>query len=305
MGFLADKKILVTGLLSNRSIAFGIAQACHREGATLAFTYVNDELKERVVKLATHFGSVPVLQCDVTRDEQIDALFTSLQAEWGGLDGLVHSIAFAPREALSGDFLNGLSRDGFALAHDVSSYSFSALARGARPLMQGRKAALLTLTYLGAERTVANYNLMGLAKASLEASVRYLAAAGMKVVVFERRAIVGGAAVTEEFHPGFRNSTASYTVSLLQPKIIADLKLAQHGLLIVERPLSNFLPLPDDEYIRIGGDPPGSCSRTQAVVARFSARDAAALPRYYAMLDRGADVLRSLILETPPHAGGG
>lgn len=176
MGFLSGKKILVTGLLSNRSIAFGIAQACQREGATLAFTYVNDDLKERVVKLATQFGSVPVLQCDVTRDEQIDGLFTSLQAEWGGLDGLVHSIAFAPREALSGDFLNGLSREGFALAHDVSSYSFSALARGARPLMQGRNGALLTLTYLGALRTVANYNLMGLAKASLEASVRYLAA---------------------------------------------------------------------------------------------------------------------------------
>jgi len=176
VGFLSGKKILVTGLLSNRSIAFGIAQACQREGATLAFTYVNDDLKERVVKLATQFGSVPVLQCDVTRDEQIDGLFTSLQAEWGGLDGLVHSIAFAPREALSGDFLNGLSREGFALAHDVSSYSFSALARGARPLMQGRNGALLTLTYLGALRTVANYNLMGLAKASLEASVRYLAA---------------------------------------------------------------------------------------------------------------------------------
>ena len=133
----------------------------------------------------------------------------------------------------------------------------------------------------------------------------YLAAAGMKVGIFERRAIVGGAAVTEEFHPGFRNSTASYTVSLLQPKIIADLRLAQHGLRIVERPLSNFLPLPDDEYIRIGGDPPGSCSRTQAEVARFSARDAAALPAYYAMLERVADVLRALVLETPPNVGGG
>jgi len=176
MGFLAGKKILVTGVLSSRSIAFGIAQACHREGATLAFTYVNDDLKDRVVKLAAGFGSVPVLQCDVTRDEQIDALFASLQSEWGGLDGLVHSIAFAPRESLSGDFLSGLSREGFALAHDVSSYSFSALARGARPLMQGRNAALLTLTYLGALRTVPNYNLMGLAKASLEANVRYLAA---------------------------------------------------------------------------------------------------------------------------------
>src|SRR4051794_34232537 len=166
MGFLAGKKILVTGVLSSRSIAFGIAQACHREGATLAFTYVNDDLKERVVKLSAEFGSVPVLQCDVTRDDQIDALFGDLKSEWGGLDGMLHSIAFAPREALAGDFLNGLTRDGFALAHDVSSYSLAALARGARPLMQGRKAALLTLTYLGAERTVPNYNLMGLAKAS-------------------------------------------------------------------------------------------------------------------------------------------
>jgi enoyl-[acyl-carrier protein] reductase I len=177
MGFLADKKILITGLLSNRSIAYGIAQACRREGAALAFTYVNDELRERVVKLAADFGSVPVLPCDVTRDEQIATLFDALKHEWGALDGLLHSIAFAPREALSGDFLDALTRAGFATAHDVSSYSFTALAKGARPLMSGRRGALLTLTYLGAVRALPNYNVMGLAKASLEASVRYLAQA--------------------------------------------------------------------------------------------------------------------------------
>ena len=175
MGFLADKKILITGLLSNRSIAFGIAQACRREGATLAFTYVNDDLKDRVVKLASEFGSAPVLPCDVASDEQIAALFDALKSEWGALDGLVHSIAFAPRESLAGDFLNSLSRSAFATAHDISSYSLAALAKGARPLMTGRGAAIVTLTYLGADRAIQNYNVMGLAKASLQANVRYLA----------------------------------------------------------------------------------------------------------------------------------
>ena len=175
MGFLTDKKILITGLLSNRSIAYGIAQACRREGATLAFTYVNDDLKERVAKLAAEFGSVPVLACDVASDEQIAALFEMLKREWGVLDGLLHSIAFAPREALAGDFLQGLSRAAFATAHDISSYSLAALAKGARPLMAGRSGAMLTLTYLGSERAIQNYNVMGLAKASLEANVRYLA----------------------------------------------------------------------------------------------------------------------------------
>jgi enoyl-[acyl-carrier protein] reductase I len=175
MGFLAGKKILITGLLSSRSIAYGIAHACKREGASLAFTYVNDDLKDRVVKLAAEFGSTPVLPCDVTRDDQIAALFSAIEREWGGLDGLLHSIAFAPREALAGDFLDAISRQAFAIAHDVSSYSFAALAKGARPLMQGRQGALLTLTYLGAVRAMPNYNVMGLAKASLEANVRYLA----------------------------------------------------------------------------------------------------------------------------------
>ncbi|MEO6928099.1 MAG: SDR family oxidoreductase [Casimicrobiaceae bacterium] len=175
MGFLANRRILITGLLSNRSIAYGIARACRREGATLAFTYVNDDLKDRVLRLAADFGACATWRCDVTRDDEIDALFASVQAQWGGLDGLVHSIAFAPREALAGDFLESLSRAAFAMAHDISSYSFAALAKGARPLMQGRNAALLTLTYLGAARSLANYNVMGLAKASLEANVRYLA----------------------------------------------------------------------------------------------------------------------------------
>jgi enoyl-[acyl-carrier protein] reductase I len=176
MGFLAGKKILITGVLSNRSIAYGVAQACRREGAELAFTYVNDELKERVVRIAAEFGAAPVLRCDVTKDDDIDALFAAVASEWGALDGLLHAIAFAPREALTGDFLSGMSRAAFATAHDVSSYSLAALARGARALMQGRHGALVTLTYLGALRALPNYNVMGLAKASLEANVRYLAA---------------------------------------------------------------------------------------------------------------------------------
>jgi enoyl-[acyl-carrier protein] reductase I len=176
MGFLSGRRILVTGVLSSRSIAYGVARACAREGATLAFTYVNDDLKDRVVRIAAEFAGAPVLRCDVTRDEDIDGLFDGLKAEWGAVDGMLHSIAFAPRESLSGDFLNGMSRAAFATAHDVSSYSLAALSRGARPLMQGRAASIVTLTYLGAVRAIANYNVMGLAKASLEANVRYLAA---------------------------------------------------------------------------------------------------------------------------------
>lgn len=175
MAFLQDKKILVTGLLSNRSIAYGIARAASREGAQLAFTYQGEDIRDRVLKLTAEFGNVPVLPCDVARDEQIAALYARLQEEWGGLDGLVHSIAFAPREALKGEFLDGLTREAFTTAHDISSYSFAALAKGAAPLMAGRHGAMLTLTYLGAQRTVPHYNVMGLAKASLEACVRYLA----------------------------------------------------------------------------------------------------------------------------------
>jgi enoyl-[acyl-carrier protein] reductase I len=175
MGFLQDKKILVTGLLSQRSIAYGIARALSREGATLAFTFQSDDIKERVTQLASEFGSPPVLACDVSDDGQIDSLFPRLREHWDGLDGIVHSIAFAPRDSLKGGFLEGLSRDAFRVAHDVSAYSFAALAKSAMPMMEGRKAALLTLTYLGAQRAVTNYNVMGLAKASLEASVRYMA----------------------------------------------------------------------------------------------------------------------------------
>lgn len=175
MGFLQDRKILVTGLLSNRSIAFGIANALAREGANLAFTYQNDDLRERVAQLAGGFGSPPVLKCDVSRDEDIEALFADLGKQWDGLDGIVHAIAFAPREALKGSFLEGMSREAFRIAHDVSSYSFAALAKAGQPMMAGRTAALVTLTYLGSQRAVPNYNVMGLAKASLEACVRYLA----------------------------------------------------------------------------------------------------------------------------------
>jgi enoyl-[acyl-carrier protein] reductase I len=175
MALLQDKKILVTGLLSNRSIAYGIAEALKREGATLALTYQNESLRGRVGELARDFGEVPVFPCDVSSDAEIDALCEGLKREWGRLDGIVHSIAFAPREALKGGLLEGLTRDAFRLAHEVSSYSFSALAKAGAPLMEGRRGALLTLTYLGAVRSVPHYNVMGLAKASLEASIRYLA----------------------------------------------------------------------------------------------------------------------------------
>jgi enoyl-[acyl-carrier protein] reductase I len=176
MALLSGKKILVTGVLSNRSIAYGVAKAARREGAELALTYQNERFKDRVAEMAKELGSDIALPCEVTDDAEIDSLFRELRKSWGGLDGLVHAIAFAPREAIAGDFLDGLSRAAFAQAHDISAYSFPALAKAALPLMQGRKSSLLTLTYLGAARVVPNYNTMGLAKASLEASVRYLAA---------------------------------------------------------------------------------------------------------------------------------
>jgi enoyl-[acyl-carrier protein] reductase I len=173
---LAGRKILVTGILSNRSIAYGIARAARREGAELAFTYAGERFRERVAEIAREFGSDRVFACDVASDEQIAALVEALGRRWEGLDGLVHAIAFAPREAIDGELLDGLSREAFRQAHDVSAYSFPALAKAALPLMRGRKGALLTLTYLGADRVVPHYNTMGLAKASLEAAVRYLAA---------------------------------------------------------------------------------------------------------------------------------
>jgi enoyl-[acyl-carrier protein] reductase I len=175
MGILSGKRVLITGLLSNRSIAYGIARAAHRERAELAFTYQNERFIGRVTEMAADFGSKLVFPCDVANDGEIDALFAGLAQSWDGLDGLVHAIAYAPREAIAGDFLDGVSREAFRVAHDVSSYSFPALAKAALPLMQGRKGAMLTLTYLGAERIVPNYNTMGLAKASLEAAIRYLA----------------------------------------------------------------------------------------------------------------------------------
>ncbi len=177
MGFLEGKRILVTGVLSNRSIAYGIAQACRQQGAELAFTYVGDRFKERVTGYAAELGSDIVISCDVSEDEQIDNTFKILQEHWDGLDGLMHSIGFAPREAISGDLLDGLSREAFRIAHDISAYSFPAMTKAALPLLKGRKSSVLTLTYLGAEKAIPHYNTMGLAKASLEASVRYLAAA--------------------------------------------------------------------------------------------------------------------------------
>ena len=175
MGFLSDKRILITGVLSNRSIAYGIARACHREGAELAFSYQGERFKERVSGFAAEFGSSLVYDCDVADDAQIDAMFAALGQGWPSFDGFVHSIDFAPKESIAGDFLEGLSRESFRIAHDISSYSFPALAKAAAPRLRPG-AALLTLTYLGALRSMPNYNTMGLAKASLEASVRYLAA---------------------------------------------------------------------------------------------------------------------------------
>jgi enoyl-[acyl-carrier protein] reductase I len=176
MGFLDGKRLLITGVLSNRSIAYGIAQACRREGAELAFTYVGDRFKERIAEIAAEFDSNAVFDMDVSDDAQIERAAAQLAERWDALDGFVHSIGFAPREAIAGDFLDGLTRENFRIAHDISSYSFPALAKALLPQMQGRRAAALTLTYLGAERAVPSYNTMGLAKASLEASVRYLAA---------------------------------------------------------------------------------------------------------------------------------
>ncbi|HRH89645.1 MAG TPA: enoyl-ACP reductase FabI [Rubrivivax sp.] len=174
MGFLTGKKLLITGLLSNRSIAYGIARACRREGAELAFSYVGERFKERITDFAREFDSTLVFDCDVGDDAQIAAMFEQLGQAWPQFDGFVHSIGFAPREAIAGEFLDGLSREAFRIAHDISAYSFPALAKAALPRLRDR-SALLTLSYLGAERAVPNYNTMGLAKASLEASVRYLA----------------------------------------------------------------------------------------------------------------------------------
>ena len=176
MGFLAGKRAFIVGVATDRSIAWGIAQAMHREGAELAFSYVNDKMKARVEPLAASLGAGLTMPLDVTVDAQCDAAFERLKREWGQLDIVVHAVAYAPRETLTGRFLTATSREGFRVAHEVSSYSLTALARAAHPLMAGRRGALLTLTYLGALRSIPGYNVMGLAKASLEASVRFLAA---------------------------------------------------------------------------------------------------------------------------------
>jgi len=176
MGFLAGKKLLITGVLSNRSIAYGIAKACHQQGAELAFSYVGERFKGRITEFAAEFDSKLIFDCDVGSDEQINQMFADLSQTWPKFDGFVHSIGFAPREAIAGNFLDGFSRENFRIAHDISAYSFPAMAKAALPMLND-KSALLTMTYLGAMRTVPNYNTMGLAKASLEASVRYLAEA--------------------------------------------------------------------------------------------------------------------------------
>ncbi len=174
---LKGKKALLTGVMSDRSIAYGIAEAMHREGAELAFTYVNEQMKERVAKLAAPFNPAALIPCDVSTDADIAACFATLGKTWSHLDVLVHSIAFAPADQLDGDFVDHISREGFRIAHDISSYSLCAMAKAARPLMKDRNAAILTLTYLGGEKAVVNYNTMGLAKASLDAVVRYSAVA--------------------------------------------------------------------------------------------------------------------------------
>jgi enoyl-[acyl-carrier protein] reductase I len=176
MGILAGKRALIIGVATDRSIAWGIAQAMHAHGAELAFTYGHEKLKDRVEPLAESVGSKIVLPLDVTVDSQIDAVFSALGETWGTFDILVHAVAFAPREALAGDFVSSTTREAFAVAHDVSSYSLTALSRAAAPLMAGRNGAILTLSYLGAVRSIPAYNVMGLAKASLEANVRFLAA---------------------------------------------------------------------------------------------------------------------------------
>jgi enoyl-[acyl-carrier protein] reductase I len=174
MGFLAGKRLLITGILNNRSLAYGIARACHREGAELAFSYQGERFRERITEFASEFGSQRVFECDVAEDAQIERMFGQLGEAWDRFDGFVHAIAYAPREAIAGDFLDGFTREAFRTAHEISAYSFPAMAKAALPRLRPG-AALLTLSYLGAVRYVPNYNTMGLAKASLESSVRFLA----------------------------------------------------------------------------------------------------------------------------------
>lgn len=175
MGFMNNKKALIVGLVSNRSIAYGIAKSFHEQGAELAFTYQNEKLRTRVEKMAAEFNSSIVIPCDVSSDEEINTVFTQLSSHWETLDTLVHSVAFAPADQIQGDFIENITREGFRMAHDISAYSFAALAKAAYPMMKDTNGSLLTLSYLGAEKAIPNYNVMGVAKAALEASVRYMA----------------------------------------------------------------------------------------------------------------------------------
>ncbi|MDP0563252.1 MAG: enoyl-ACP reductase [Candidatus Endonucleobacter sp. (ex Gigantidas childressi)] len=177
MGFMSGKRVLIVGVASKHSIAAGIAEAMYNEGADLAFTYQSERLKSRVEKFAEGWGSSSDLcfPCDVTSDDEVEEVFTSLNRSWDGLDVIIHSVGFAPGDQLTGEFHQVTTREGFRISHDISAYSFIAFAKAGEAMMDGRSGSLLTLSYLGAERTIPNYNVMGLAKASLEASVRYLA----------------------------------------------------------------------------------------------------------------------------------
>lgn len=175
MGFLKNKKALIVGVASNRSIAYGVAAAMHRQGAELAFTYLGDKLAERVTGFAKEFDSEIVIPMDVGDDQSIADAFSILGKHWDGLDCLIHSVGYAPRDQLEGSYIDAVTREGFQVAHDISAYSLAALAKAGRPMMQGRNGAIVSMSYLGAVRTVPNYNVMGVAKASLEANVRYLA----------------------------------------------------------------------------------------------------------------------------------
>lgn len=176
MGFLSGKKALIVGMASNRSIAYGIAKAFHEQGAELAFTYQSEKLKDRIFKMAAEFGSELIFPCDVSSDHEIKHVFSALQQHWSQLDCLVHSVAYAPADQISGNYVENATREGFHIAHDISAYSLVALSQAALPMMQDSKGSILTLSYYGAEKAIPNYNVMGIAKASLEASVRYLAA---------------------------------------------------------------------------------------------------------------------------------
>lgn len=176
MGFLTGKKAIIFGLISNRSIAYGIAKSFHEQGAELAFTYQTDKLKDRVSAMAAEFNSSLVFPCDVAHDEEINNVFINLKKHWTKVDNVIHSIAFAPADQIAGDYIQNATREGFRIAHDISAYSLVAIAKAALPMMQDTNGSILTLSYYGAEKAIPNYNVMGIAKASLEASVRYLAA---------------------------------------------------------------------------------------------------------------------------------